>query len=902
MKATYHSKSIPDVLHDLRTGEAGLSESEAASRLVEYGENRLPEGRPDSLPRIFLRQFKSPLIYILFVAAGAVFWIGETTDGCIILAVLLFNAVVGTIQEGRARNTLLALRRYTETRASVIREGREMIIPDTEVVPGDIILLEEGEKIPADARLLVSRSLKVDEASLSGESSPVHKTVSEDPIDPSPEATRRHALFRGTHVVSGNGKAVVVATGSRSFIGSIAEKIVDIDTDIPLKREIAKLSNIIIAAVFLLSAVLFAVGVTFGRDFVDMMSTAIALAVSVIPEGLPIVVTLVLAAGVFRMGKRQALVKKLHAVEALGAARVIAVDKTGTITKNELLVKAVFLPAPERDGEETMFSVSGSGYEPNGEICSLGKPVDPGNHPRLMFLGKLAALCSGARVAFSEEADRYEVAGDPTEAALSVLSQKVGFHRDTLLSETEVVSELPFDYMTKIRAAAYRDGDAVRLAVSGAPESVLSRCRYVKTGTGTRMLSKREKERLIAEFVRMSKEGLRVVALAERESKEDSLSADMVSDLAFVGFVGMKDDLRPEVSAAMEKAAEAGIRVVMITGDFQATAETIATEAGIFRPGDRVLTGSDIDLFSEEELAARLDGTTVFARVTPEHKLRIIEAYRSCGKIVAMTGDGVNDAPSLVAADLGVAMGKVGTEVAKEASDIVLLDDNFGSIISAVEEGRNIYRSIRRVILYLFSTGVGEVAAIVGAMMIGLPVPVLPAQIIWLNLVTDGFLDVSLGMEPKESSLLSDGARRKNRRILDWSMATRMLLMGTIMAVGTIFLFREYLGMEPAKAITISFTVLAVFQWVNAWNCRHESRSVFGMNPFSNRFLVLSLLIVVLLQLFAVYHPFFQRVLHTVPLTLSDWGIIVFVSLFVLLVEEARKLIVRTFVPASRKD
>lgn len=885
---------IAEAFREFRTGESGLSRDDATARIAEYGENRLPEREPDGVVRIFLSQFRSPLILILLVACATVFATGETTDGIIILVVLFFNAVVGTVQEGRAQDTLLALRRYAETNATVLRDGRETIIPDTEVVPGDVVLLQEGEKIPADALLLVSHSLKVDESSLSGESEPVHKVESGPDDGVGTEAERRYAVFRGTHVVSGSGKAVVTATGLRSRIGGIAERIASIDSDIPLRREIAKMSNVIILGVFLISIGLFAVGVATGRGITLMVSTAVTLAVSVIPEGLPIVVTLVLAAGVSRMSRRNALVKKLHAVETLGAARVIAVDKTGTITKNELLVEQAYLPATAAGEDGLSCSIGGSGYEPTGEVKCLGKTVEPANHPRLTALGKVATLCSGARVALDGESGRYRVAGDPTEAAMSVFAGKVGFHRETLFSETEIVSEFPFDYIRKIHAVSYREADDIRLAVTGAPEAVIGRSAGIGPGEWRRPMTPRDREVLMTEFVRMSREGLRVVALAERDRGSESLGPDEIRELSFVGFLGMKDDLRPEVPSAMRRAAEAGIRVVMITGDFRTTAETIAAEAGIFHPGDRVLTGADIDTFSDERLAASLDRTTVFARVNPEHKLRIIEAYKARGEIVAMTGDGVNDAPSLVAADLGVAMGKIGTEVAKEAADIVLLDDNFGSIISAVEEGRSIYLSIRKVVLYLFSTGMGEVATIIGAMAVGLPIPILPAQIIWLNLVTDGFLDVSLGMEPKEAGLLS-GASGRNRRILDATTVFRMFLMGIVMAVGTIAVFRGYLSVDKAKALTVSFSILAVFQWVNAWNCRNESASVFRTNPFSNRFLVLALLAVVALQSLAVYHPFFQRMLHTVPLSFADWGVILGVSFLILLAEESRKAVVRIF-------
>lgn len=877
--------------------ESGLSSSEAAARLVEYGENRLPESGADGFFVIFLRQFRSPLVSILSVVGILTFFVGEYTDAVVIIFVLLFNAVVGTIQEGKAQDTLRALRKYAETNATVLRDGAEKIVPDTKVVPGDIVILQEGEKIPADARLILAYSFKVNEASLTGESTPVHKFVEDGGDSPGKDdgvRGSRNLVFKGTNAVSGSAVAVVTQTGVRTVIGGIAAQIAGPGSEVPLKREIARLSNSIVVAVIALSVALFGIGIATGRPIMEMAATVVALAVSVIPEGLPIVVTLVLAAGVFRMSRRNALVKRLHAVEALGAAHVIAVDKTGTLTKNEMIVERAYLPAVSAGRSGRGFVVTGSGYAPEGDIVSGGKIIDAANHPDLGLLGKLSMFCAGARVAFSEETGTYRVAGDPTEAAMEIFSRKVGFRREHLLRESEIVSEFPFDYSLKLHAVSFRDaGGSVSVAVTGAPEAILGRVVSVRTVSGTRKLGKREREALSSEFLSLSNEGLRVVAIAIGEADDAPLSEDSFSGLSFVGFLAMKDDLRPEVAESVRRARKAGIRVVMITGDFRVTAEAIAKEAGIFRPGDGTLSGAELDALSDAELRKMLPEISVFARVTPEHKLRIIEAYRSLGNIVAMTGDGVNDAPSLVAADLGIAMGVIGTEVAKEAADIVLLDDDFGSIISAVEEGRNIYRSVRRVVLYLFSTSLGEVGTIVGAMLFGLPIPVLPAQIIWLNLVTDGFLDISLGMESAEKRLsLKRLSENGKRRIVDPGTVVRMVLMGGTMAIGTLLLFRYELVTDPAKAGTVAFTVLAVYQWVNALGCRRDLGSVFRLNPFSNRFLVGAFAIVVPLQLLAVYHPFFRKFLHTVPLDVSDWGLIVAVSLSVLLVEEARKAVV----------
>jgi Ca2+-transporting ATPase len=883
---SWHTKEIPEILAALHSREHGLTTEEATRRLKEYGPNKLPEGKVDSLLVIFLRQFQSPLIYILLTASIVVFAMGEIIDGSIILAVLFFNAIVGTIQEGKAQNTLRALKKFVETKATVLREGKELIISDSQVVPGDIILLQEGERVPADARIIAATNLKIDEAALTGESEPVHKNSDILEKADLPTAEQKNMVFKGTHILAGNGKAVVVATGIETVIGKISKEIAAIDTEIPLKTNIRYLSRLIIITVASISTLLFLLGIFSGKTVREMFTTVVSLSVSIIPEGLPIVITFVLATGMWRMSKRNVLVKKLQAVEALGQARIIAVDKTGTITKNEMVIQRVYL-----DGK--FFDVGGVGYEPKGEIRYENKIIDPLNYPELLFAGKIAAFCANARVMFSEEEKVWRVAGDPTEAAMLVFSNKLGFSKDDLDRESPLISEIPFDYKLKYHATVRQHDSQKILYVVGAPEIILGLSQKVWHGGKSHHLSKEEKQKLESIFLSMLQEGLRVVALAETRDVPEILAPEEIKSLTFVGFFGMKDALRPEVKEAIQKAVSAGIRVVMITGDHKVTAQAIAKEAGIYKDGDIILTEQDIDALSDTELSEKLAKTSVFARVTPEHKLRIIKAYKARGEIVAMTGDGVNDAPSLVAADLGVAMGRIGTEVAKEASDIVLLDDNFGSIVSAVEEGRNIYKTIKKVVLYLFSTSVGEVLTITGALFLGYPLPLVAAQIIWLNFVTDGFLDVAIAMEPKEEGLLRGNFERPKKYLVDKLMAQRMFVMAIPMMIGTLFLFKGYFENDLTKAWTISLTTLAVFQWFNAWNCRHESKSIFQMNPFSNKFLVWATLIIISLQLLAVYHPLMQKFLRTSPLEFSEWLVIIPVAASIILVEEIRKFFYR---------
>lgn len=883
---SWHAHTIETTLEKLESRARGLTILEAEQRLKRYGLNALPEGSLPSVAVLFLRQFQSPLIYLLLAASAAVFLMGETVDGSIVLGILIFNAIVGAIQEGRAQNTLRALKRLTEGSATVIRDGIERILADTDVVPGDIIILQEGEKIPADARIILARGLKTDEASLTGESEPVEKIAEAVFEVDRPVADRTNMVFKGTHVAAGGGTAIVTETGIATIIGAIAQEVSSIDTETPLKADIRVLSRAIIVAVGIISIILFAAGLMSGNSVREMFAVVVSLAVSVIPEGLPIVMTLVLATGVWRMSKRNALVKKLQAVEALGQASIIAVDKTGTITRNELVIRTVWTSGKA-------FEMSGIGYDPHGDVLLDGHVVDAANHPELLFMGKLATFCANARLSYSDDEKRWQVSGDPTEAAMLVFGEKVGFRKEDLLAESPFESEIPFDYRLKYHATVHGSGKDSVLTVIGAPEAVIGLCTTIHRNGKDHPLVDEEREALEATVVELSQRGLRVLAVGTRRGSDADLSQGSMAQLSFVGFFGMKDALRSEVKDAMKRATGAGIRVVMITGDHRITARAIAEEAGIYHEGDGVLTGEDIDAMSDGALADRLGDVSVFARVTPEHKLRIINAYRARGEIIAMTGDGVNDAPSLVAADLGVAMGISGTEVAKEAADIVLLDDDFGSIVSAVEEGRGIYKTIKKVILYLFSTSAGEVLTIGGALFLGYPLPILPAQIIWLNFVTDGFLDVALAMEPKEKGLLSGGSDRPKRRLVDGSMARRMILMAIPMAIGALYLFTRYYETDIAKAWTMSLTVLAVFQWFNVWNCRSEGSSIFSMNPFSNRFLVGATAIVIGLQLLAVYNPLMQKILRTVPLSLSEWGIAITIAASIIAVEEIRKLFYR---------
>ncbi len=645
--------------------------------------------------------------------------------------------------------------------------------------------------------------------------------------------------------------------------------------------------------------VIFMVGFTMGNTMREMFKTVVSLAVSVIPEGLPIVLTLVLATGAWRMAKRRALVKKLQAVETLGQASIIAVDKTGTITRNELIVKKLYAGGK-------LFSIGGFGYDPHGEVRAFDpharedRIIDPLNHPELILAGKIAALSARARSVYIEKEGIWKVSGDPTEAALAVFGEKIGFQKELLEAEMKPLVDVPFNHANMYHASSHALDGHQLITVVGAPEVLLAKAHefFVPLPEGDGFAGKshpmtheklREFERI---FHDLSNDGMRVVAFGFfREPRGSELLE--VKRLIFAGLYALEDTLRPEVGDAVRDAERAGLRVVMITGDHLITALSIAKDAGIYTDGDRALTASDIDSMSDVELTKVLPMVSVFARVTPEHKLRIIRLFKARGEIIAMTGDGVNDAPSLVAADLGIAMGKIGTEVAKEAAHIVLLDDNFHSITAAIEEGRHIFRTLKKVILYLFSTSSGEVLAIIGALGMGYPLPILPAQILWLNLVTDSFLDVSLAMEPKEAGLLRQKFSMRDRRLMDWFMFQRIICMAVPMMVGSLYLFQGLYEADLPRALTVSFTALAIFQWFNVLNCRSDRQSIFTMNPFSNLYLIGAFCIVISLQLIAVYTPFVQSILHTVPLSSSDWLTAGGVAFSIIIVEEMRKLAYR---------
>ncbi len=869
-------KNPQELFVTLETSMNGLREIEVKERLDRFGYNRLPEQKRKSWFLIFLQQFQNPLIYVLIAADSIVLFLKEYADGFIILGILLFNALLGALQEGRAENVLSTLSKFTTTNTTVIRDGATLIIPDVELVPGDIILLQEGEKIPADARLLEVHGLLVEEAALTGESEPITKTAETLFGNKLSTAEQKNMVFKGTTISTGTGKALVIETGIHTIIGAISTTISEINTEIPLTKDLRSLSRTVVLAASVLVALLFTLGVLQGQNAKEMFIAAVAIAVAAVPEGLPLVLTVTLSAGVHRMAKRRVLVKKLQAVEALGQTQRIAVDKTGTITMNELVVEKIITA-------DTTFSIKGTGYEPKPNI----RPTTP----ELERIGLTAALVSNARVSFIKKDKRYELIGDPTEGAMTVLAAKLGFEKDTLLETYKPVNDWPFDYRKKFHLSLYKKENQFYTVMAGAPEIVIENTYSYIHNNQEHKFTKDVKEKFLSQFLEFSRNGFRVIGLASCEGKHLFDNPETVPPLTLIGFLVMRDALRPHIKEQIQEAEAAGIRVIMITGDHAMTATAIAKAVGIYKPGDEVLTGEDIDMLPPEELTDHLSKTTVFARVTPEHKMKIIEGYKRRGEIIAMTGDGVNDAPSLIAADLGIAMGKIGTEVAKEAADLILLDDNFGDIIYAIEEGRNLRQGLRRAITYLLSSNLGELLLITLALLAHLPLPLLASQIIWLNVVTDTFFDIALSLEPKDPLLMKKSTPIP-KKLFDRLIAQRLLVIAPCIALGSLWLFLSHLT-NVMEARTIALSGLVIYQWFNALNCRSEEKSILKTNFFSNKFLLITFFVVILLQVTSLYLPFMQKILQTTPLGLTVWGEIILLGTTVFIAEEIRKFLFR---------
>jgi Ca2+-transporting ATPase len=857
----------------LGSSPQGLASAEAAVRLAAHGHNALQAAPAVSPWSLLAAQFKNVLIVILLAATALSAVMGHAVEAIAITVIVLFAVLLGFVQEYRAERAMAALRAMAAPTATALRDGEETEIPAEQLVPGDVILLATGDRVPADARLFEAASLSAQEGALTGESTPVakHTAVIADPQ--LPLGDRRNMVFAGTSVATGRGRALVAGTGMATEFGRIAQMLQKVETGkTPLQVSLDRLGGQLARAALAVVLLIVALGLARGQPFLEMLMFGIALAVAVVPEALPAVVTISLALGVQRLVRRHALMRRLAAVETLGSTSVICSDKTGTLTRDEMTVRRLWLGGEWLD-------VSGSGYDPQGEFRSAGARVAPS--PALRELLTAAALCSDAHIVRGEDG-RWTVKGDPTEGALVVAAAKAGLHKPVLDSQFPRIDEVPFDADAKRMTTLHRvDGRSVAY-VKGAPEMIVPACALDDAGRTAALAAART----------MAEQALRVLAIARRvDARRDQLD----DGLTLLGLVGMIDPPRPEAQAAVAACERAGIRVLMITGDHPQTAAAVARELGLLAEGGgRVVTGADLDAMDDATFAREIERIAVLARVSPAHKLRAVRALQARGHVVAMTGDGVNDAPALKRADIGVAMGITGTDVAKEAAAMTLTDDNFASIVAAVEEGRGIFGNIKKYLMFLLSSNIGEIGLMAGTALLGLPLPLTAVQILYVNLATDGLPALALAVDPPERDLMQRPPRDPRSGIFTRPVVTLMLISGLWSALANLCLFAWALGSgrDAAQAVTMTFVALVLIQFLNAYNFRSDHASAFS-RPFANRWLNLAVAWEVLLLAVVVYAPFLQGPFGTFALSARDLLIVAGVAATILPVMEAAKALHR---------
>ncbi|UVT16146.1 MAG: cation-translocating P-type ATPase [Nitrospira sp.] len=889
-KTPWHQLEAMAVAAALRTDcKVGLSVEEAHRRTQE-GPNELPEAPPPSLLKLFVSQFTSLIVWVLIGAAVVSGLLEDWIDAAAILAIVFLNGLLGFVQEFRAERSLAALRKMSIAMARVIRDGALQSIPARDLVKGDLITLEAGDRIPADARLFHTANLRAQEASLTGESTPVQKQADRLDAVAVPLADQSNMVFMGTVAVSGKAHGLVVATGLGTELGRIAamiQKAAEAErAETPLQRRLEQFGHTLLWLAIGVITVVFALGSLRGEPLVEMFLISVSLAVAAVPEGLPAVVTITLALGVTRMARRHALIRKLPAVETLGSATVICTDKTGTLTKNEMTVACLIV-------DNSRFDVTGEGYEPSGEIRPVHRSHPPSFLPAGMSqLLTAAVLCNGA--ALRQENGIWQVVGDPTEGALLVAAAKAGLTKDELERRAPLEREVPFDADRKMMTIIRRTEQGSMAYSKGAPDVLLKRCSGRLTLDGRTEQLDEGHRRLIADTnSSLARQALRVLGVAHRPLDRAAGGAEEVErDLVFLGLFAMKDPLRPEATEAVRLCREAGIRTAMITGDHKDTAVAIARELGLHRDETVALSGLELDGLTDEQLAQRVERVSVYARVSAEHKLRIVEAWKRRGAIVAMTGDGVNDAPAVKAADIGVAMGLAGTDVTKEAADMVITDDNFASIAAAVEEGRGVFDNIRKTVHFLLSCNVSEVLVMLFAALVGLPLPLLPIQILWMNLVTDGFPALALAADPKAPDLMSQPPRRPETKLLDRGRLLAIGAEGVMLAViaVSVFAYSLFVWEQPIdQARTVTFTVMVVTQLVHAFNCRSDRWSLFRLGLATNHSLVLAFFVSLGAQLAILTIPAAAPIFKIAPVPLESWELMVSMGLLTLVAMEAVK-------------
>jgi P-type Ca2+ transporter type 2C len=886
----WHSQSAEEVLAQLASTATGLSSHEAAQRLAANGPNELKEGKRISPWQILLGQFKSLLIWIL-IAAGVISGVlGEVVDAIAILAIVVLNAVIGFYQEFSAEKSIAALKKMTAPQAKVRRDGQITSVPASGIVAGDILALEAGDLVAADARLLEAAALKCIESTLTGESEAVTKrpaTLGQGDI---PLGDRENMVFMGTSIAAGTGQAVVVATAMNTELGRIAGLIQEAGAEerTPLEKKLESFGRVLVWAALGIVALLFGLGLLRGTKPFELFMTSVSLAVAAVPEGLPAVVTVALALGVLRMSRRRALVRKLPAVETLGSTTVICTDKTGTLTMGEMTVRVLYVAGQN-------YEVTGEGYGPKGEARIDGKKAEAPHAAPLLELATVILGCNNAHLV--QEEGTWKVIGDPTEGALLAAGAKAGGDRERIEKELPRHHEIPFDSDRK-RSTVIRqmpDGK-LRAFINGAPDVLLERCTNLYTRTGVRPMTDGDRQNIAAQNTAMAQQALRVLGSAWRDLDNASpadLTADAVEhDLVFVGLSGMYDPPRQEAKDAVAKCRTAGIRVVMITGDHPHTATAIAREIGIASADELAVAGVELDKLSDDELRRRAPKIAVYARVTAEHKLRIIRAWKANDAVVAMTGDGVNDAPAIKGADIGIAMGKSGTEVTKQAADMIITDDNFATIVAAVEEGRGIYANIRKTLQYLLAGNTGELLLMTICVFVGLPTPLLPIHLLWINLVTDGLPALCLATDPIDPDVMKRHPRRRSERITNRSFLRTMFLTGFLTA-GVAFAVYLYVLKKgnPESARTYAFAVLVFAELLRSFGARSETKPVWRISFFTNANLVIVVAISFGLQLWSQHNATLGRFLKTSSMPLTDCFLLFAVGAIPLLALELVKVV-----------
>jgi magnesium-transporting ATPase (P-type) len=865
----------------------GLSENECRRRLEQYGPNRLPEGKKRGPVIRFFSQFNNLLIYVLLVSAVITALMAHWVDSGVIFGVVLINAVIGFIQEGKAEKAMEAIKNMLTFQSSVIRDGSRVQVPADAVVPGDVVLVESGDKIPADMRLFKVKDLFVDEAMLTGESVPVEKSA--NVVSPDTVLAERHCLaYAGTLVTSGQGSGVVVGTGTNTEIGRISEMVRNIEPlQTPLLRKISQFGRQLTAVIIIVAIIVFVFGVLVRQHSAkEMFMAAVGLSVAAIPEGLPAIITITLAIGVSRMARRNAIIRRLPAVETLGSITVICSDKTGTLTRNEMTVTTVVTA-------EQVFVVTGSGYDPHGEIRLDDRPFPADKSPQLVEIARAGILCNDSSL--NQKDEQWTISGDPTEASLIPFGIKCGLDPRLVQDSWPRVDVIPFESKHRFMASLNHDHHGHRfIYLKGAPETVLEICNWQRSESGRQLLDKDYWQQRIEKIAANGQRALALACKPAAEEKNQLLFEDVRGDMVLLGLCGIIDPPREEAIKAVRQCREAGIRVKMITGDHRLTAQAIGAQMGIGQNGE-ALTGEQLEQFDEKIVRRYVKDVDIFGRVSPEHKLVLVRALQAQDEVVAMTGDGVNDAPALRQADVGVAMGIKGTEVAKEASEVVLADDNFASIANAVSEGRTIYDNIRKSILFILPTNAAEMMIVVTAVFLGYTLPITPVQILWINMVTAVTLALSLAFEPAESDVMRRLPREPSEPILTGFLIWRIIFVSLILVAGTFGLFLWELGRDThiEAARTIAVNTLVVFELFYLLNSRYLHRSTLSLEGlFGNKYVPLTIGLLVVLQVAFTYIGPMQQLFQTVAMGWAEWIRIVAVASSVLVLVEAEKFLI----------